>query len=88
MKPGTTTITPPTIAGFPATVHVGSNERAVRVSFGAITIYLSNRGDPGTVIVRAEAHDTHGRSLPVQSRGTTDVRNQVEYTVEAQATPG
>lgn len=81
MKQGTTTITPPAIPGFPPTINVGNDDRAVRVSFGTLTIYLSNRSDPTTVIVRAEAHDQHGRSIPVESRGATDIRNQVEFRI-------
>lgn len=84
MKPGATTITPATIPGFPPTVNVGDNDRAVRVQFGALTIYLSNMSDPAVVIVRAEGHDARGKAVPVETRGTADVRGQIECRVAAQ----
>ena len=83
MKPGTTTITPASIPGFPPTVNVGDNDRAVRVAFGSLTIYLSNLSDPTVVIVRAEGHDARGNTVPVETRGATDVRSQVEYRAVA-----
>lgn len=83
MKPGATVLTPAAVPGFPAVVDVGDNDRAVRVKFGAITIYLSNMSDPAVVIVRAEGHDTHGRAAPVESRAATDVQNQIEYRLAA-----
>lgn len=81
MKPGATTITPASVPGFPPTVNVGDNDRAVRVAFGQITIYLSNLSDPAVVIVRAEGHDANGNAAPVETRGASDVRGQVEYRV-------
>lgn len=85
MKLGITAIFPPAAPGRPPTVIVGEEDRAVNVQFGALTIRLICPGDPGAVIVRAEAHDLHGNSLPVESRGATDVKNQVEYRVEVPA---
>lgn len=88
MKPGATTITPASIPGFPPTVTVGDNDRAVRVAFGQITIYLSNLSDPAVVIVRAEGHDAHGKPAPVETRGASDVRGQIEFrVVEQEANP-
>ena len=67
--------------GFAPVVTVGNDDRAVRVVFGRLTIYLSNRGDVSTVIVRGEAEDERGHRLPVETRGATDVKNQVEYRI-------
>ena len=82
MKQGKRIIIPVPVAGFPV-VQVGDEERGVIVLLGTMTIYLINTADGNTVIVRAVAYDEHGHSLPVESRGATDVRNQVEYTVQA-----
>lgn len=80
MKQGRTTITHPD-GGFAPRVDVGNDDRAVWVSFGTLIFYLSNQGDVATVIVRAEAYDQHGRNIPVESRGATDIRNQVEFSI-------
>lgn len=85
MKPGTTTITPPTLAGFPPTIHVGDNDRAVRVSFGAIQIFLSNQSHANVIIVRAEPGDEQVR---IDTRGATDICNQIEFHVEVLAPQG
>ena len=68
MKPGITTLTPPAIAGYPATVHVG-----------AVQILLSNQSNPAVIIVRAEPGDERVR---INTRGASDMHNQIDFHVE------
>lgn len=84
MKPGRTTIQPAPDPRFPPTVHVGGDDRAVRVSFGAIQIFLSNQSNASVIIVRAETGDERVR---IDTRGATDIRNQIEFHVEVLAPP-
>lgn len=79
MKPGITTITKSQY-GL-STVEVGNDERAIHVSFGTLLITLSNIDDINTIMVRASAHDYHGKSIPVEMSANT-VLNQVAFTVK------
>jgi len=85
VKPGRTTIEPAIDKRFPPKVHVGGDDRAVRVTFGAIQIFLSNQGNANVIIVRAEPGDERVR---IETRGATDIRNQIEFHVEVLAPPG
>ena len=88
MQPGKSTIQRPRIAGFPPTVMVGADDRNIWVNFGTVNILLANSGDGTTIVVRGEARDIRGNSLPLELRAATDVRNQVEYHLqEVPATP-
>ena len=85
MKRGQTAIVRSSIAGFPPTVEVGDDDRAVYVSFGSVTFLLSNRGRADVVIVRAEASDDRGNVVRVMSYGVSDVQNQYEFHVGSPA---
>ena len=83
MKPGKTTLTEGR-KGFLPVVEVGRDDSAVRVSFGTMQFVLSSH-EAGLVILRAEAYDVNGHSVPVESHGASDVRNQFEFRVNLPA---
>lgn len=83
MKNGTTTIAERADKRFPPTVLVGNDDRIVRVSFGTMQIVLSNLGDANVIIARAEAYDQQHHPLPVSTRGSSDIKNQIEFHLVA-----
>lgn len=65
--------------GLSPRVEVGTDDRAVWVSFGTYAIFLSNVGDITTVTARCEGYDSHGHPVPVEVHPFTDLRGAVEF---------
>ncbi|CUS05383.2 protein of unknown function (plasmid) [Candidatus Promineifilum breve] len=70
--------------GFPPTVEVGGDDRAVHVSFGTIVISLSMAG-AYTIVATARARDQNDRALPMTARLATDARATVEFNLPLEA---
>lgn len=64
---------------FTCTLSIGHDHREIYVTYNQTRIVVRLASDDKTVIVRGEAHNERGESLPLRMHGATDIRNQIEF---------